>query len=205
MLDLTRVLETMALVDWQALGIWFTGIAMAVFAYLTWRVSHRQQKWQFYPELKGNAAYRCPTVGYDCYERDNLRYHGIRWEVEITNPGVVQVVVWDTSFSIESDETGGSVDVWPGMNDCEVFDESDKRANPVFSLDAGGRRVCKVVIFDELFEEKIEGIAGGERRFRLRFRFSWEGERGRARVAGVDSDEFPLPKGGPFGVQARLV
>ena len=198
--------------DWQiiqAIGTWFTGLALALFAYLTFRLSKRQQQLLYSAELRGFPRYDPPKMGSTVFtKRDNsvfYLYDGIAWEVILLNPSSLLIAVTSFFVSIKSIDTGRSRQIWPG-DYCEVFmGASDTKdivpATPRFSVPAGtSSYVRSVVISDPRINELIEEITVQNRKIALEINVLSE-VAGRTGNSVITSQEFTLPSDVHFGTR----
>jgi hypothetical protein len=202
-------------IEWaavQAIGTWFTGLALAAFAGLTWLVSRRQQKNELDPDLICRIVNRYPQHGKRVFEDDNQIYDGIRWAVAVTNPGDVPVQVDGIDFGVEAPKTGRQPSIL-GLGGSTVFDEDGKAISEYgFFIGPKKEKRFALVLWDDETESELRDLIGlreigalkglPERNFKFYFRATWL-SRGRERVAELKSDLFYLPQNMDFGRQLK--
>jgi hypothetical protein len=78
--------------DWQAIGTWFTGVALAVFAWLTWKIQKEQH----------NLLYSGPRIRIDYSEAiisHSKEQHSFWVHIQLVNPtGIANSIIecnWD--------------------------------------------------------------------------------------------------------------
>lgn len=192
------ILNKMASWPWLTIGTWFTGIALATFAGLTWKVSNKQQKIELYPDLECRMSYQYPKCGQMVFEGKAKYYHGIKWEVEATNPGAVPVEVRKFEFGIENTGTLKKT-VITGLPGHMIFDAEQ---NPIsergFFIRPKDVKRFILVIFDDNIEMELSELVGiDNRNLRLFFELTWI-SRGKEQHRILESMDFYLPQNPNF-------
>ena len=186
-----------------AIGACITGIALAVFAYLTWAVSYRQQETLLFPFLGLRMVYTYPHHGERVFEDASNYYHGIKWEVEITNPGSVPIEILRYEFGIENTKTGKTSYI-TGLP-CHAIFEGE--GNPVSELGFFIRpsqieKRTLVIYYDEIERELVDMIGVSDRQFKLYFDLKWL-SRGKEKIRRVESSIFYLPNNAILGIERK--
>ena len=198
--------------DWQTIGIWLTGVALAAFAALTWKLSKRQQQIMYGSDLEVYAHYDPPITGHNVFIRKEdgceIDYDGIVWELSVVNPGSIPIVVKSTIVSIRSAEAGKSIQIWPG-DCCNVFQgasETEKiiEARPRFTVMAGKAFVTSIVIHSSRWRQMLQDVGSPNATFTLEVKFTWEVAR-RSKETLITSQEVTLPENVPFGFKPTLI
>ncbi|GEM_PF-7020363 len=70
-------------IDWQAVTTFLTGLALAIFAWKTWRLEVRQNKLLYQPSLALYPITSYPSVKLYHSEANNYQYDGVYWEVKL--------------------------------------------------------------------------------------------------------------------------
>ena len=85
--------------DWQTVGIWLTGAALAWFAWKTHGVAKEQHQYRYKPPLCVQA-YTNPVVGSETYKGLGEVHAGVHWELILINPGVNPIAVTDVYLHV---------------------------------------------------------------------------------------------------------
>jgi hypothetical protein len=185
--------------DWQVIGTWFTGLAMASFAGLTWWLLKRQQQLLYNPKLIVYSHYDSPKVGKEVFKRKvnktTLYYDGICWEVVLTNPGVVPIPIIDTTARIISITTGENLLIWSGQY-CKVLTGKNMNAKSRVTIAANKTLIRKFIISDPNFESTINQWRE-RRNIRLEVKFVWKADK-LPNENVINSADFEIPADIPF-------
>lgn len=152
---------------WQVIVSAFTGFALAIFAYLTWKLSRGRDKLLLNPQLSAYYLYFCPKL--DWVERGTgivtNSYFGIMWELGLGNPGSVPILVRAISINIRSLENGKSCAI--ELPYTQFWAEGDELRFP-HQIPLTSEVIVEILLHGKDFQEDIlEKIAGLERQFRL--------------------------------------
>jgi hypothetical protein len=171
-------------VDWQivtAIGTWFSGIALAFFAFLTWKLLRKQQQLSYAPKLIGYKRYSRPKVGDRIISGElngnHVDYNGICWEVIISNPGLIQIHISDTIVRVKNNTISKEALIWPGQY-CRVFNTSRNNLNEALTsvvISSGESFIRNIVVYDSKFQEILDTIdykVGGK--ISIEKEISWE-------------------------------
>ncbi len=112
--------------DVATLGVIFlTGAALAVFAWLTYRLSKSITQRRYSPVLE---VYPVGSPETGSFEQDGVRYHGVKWQISLVNSGDVPVWVDNINISMQVTRLYESEEgTWTSVSRlCELLDEEDK-------------------------------------------------------------------------------
>jgi hypothetical protein len=99
-----------------------TGVALAVFAWLTHRLSKSITQRRYSPILE---VYPIGSPETGSFEQNGLRFHGVKWRLSLINSG--DVPIWADSINISIQVTRlyePERNVWAGIGKlCELYDD----------------------------------------------------------------------------------
>ncbi len=100
----------------------FTGAAIAVFAWLTYRHTQKVTELRFAPVLEINPI-GPPDTG--SFSEEKHTYHGVKWEISLINPGDIPILARDISVYLQVSPTEYYMEgVWTGIGKlCDLVDE----------------------------------------------------------------------------------
>ena len=100
----------------------FTGAAIAAFAWLTYRHTQKVTELRFAPVLEINSL-GPPEIGR--FPMGKYHYDGVKWEVSLMNPGDVPILAKNISVYLQISPTEDSMKgVWTGIGKlCDLVDE----------------------------------------------------------------------------------
>ena len=123
----------------------FTGVALAVFAGFTYKLSKRVTERRYSPVLE---VYPIGSPETGSFEQGRFRYHGVKWQISLVNSGDVPIWVDNINISMQVTQRYGSEEeVWTGIGRlCELVDEKgsilDDRA-----ISVNGNNQCRITVF----------------------------------------------------------
>lgn len=122
-----------------------TGVAVAVFAGLTYRLSSNISRRRYSPIVEIYSV-GAPEVG--SFEHSGLRFEGVKWRLSIINSGDVLVLVDSMSISILTKRLGDSEQhVWTGISKlCELYEE-DGNIPTERAIEVNGNRQRRITVF----------------------------------------------------------
>jgi hypothetical protein len=132
------------------LGVTFlAGAALAVFAWLTYRLSKSITQRRYSPILE---VYPVGSPETGSFEQNGLRFYGVRWRLSLVNSGDVPIWADNISISIQVTrlyESGESV--WAGIGKlCEVYDEEGNLlADMAIGVNGNSHRIITVFMCHE--------------------------------------------------------
>ncbi len=90
-----------------------TGVALAVFALLTYRLSKSITKRRYSPVLEVYSI-NSPETG--MFEQNGIKYHGVKWQISLVNSGEVPIWIDRISISMQMTQRYGSEEeTWTGI------------------------------------------------------------------------------------------
>lgn len=100
----------------------FTGVALAVFAWFTYRLSKRVTERRYSPVLE---VYPIGSPETGSFEQEGYRYHGVKWQVCLVNSGDVPIWVDNIDISMQVTRFYESEEgTWTSVAKlCELIDE----------------------------------------------------------------------------------
>jgi len=193
---------------WQALGgiaTAITGIALAVFAYLTYRLSRKHQQflkerddYLYRPRLQVERRIVCPKMA----RAGPLipKALGLLWEVGLHNAGEVPIFVRHHWVEFKGVETLASIPLPPFC--YKLLDETERITNfPLEITRAKGEVVLKIFVDNPVAEEWIEKILGQQRTLKMSITIGYQvaGAKQYDLVATEVSEVFSFPMKPKFG------
>ena len=100
----------------------FTGVALAVFAWWTYRLSKNITQRRYSPVLE---LYSIGSPEAGSFEQSGTRYHGVKWQISLVNPGDVPIWVDNIDLSMQVTQRYDSEEeVWTGVGGlCDLLDD----------------------------------------------------------------------------------
>jgi hypothetical protein len=132
------------------LGVTFlTGAALAVFAWLTYRLSKSITQRRYSPILE---VYPIGSPETGSFEQNGLRFHGVRWRLSLVNSG--DVPIWTDNINISIQVTRlyeAEESVWAGIGKlCEIYDdEGNLLAERAVGVNGNSHRIITVFLCHE--------------------------------------------------------
>ncbi len=183
----------------------FTGLALAAFALLTYRLSRQLAELQYAPVLEVYPV-NAPKTG--SFEEGGFKYDGVRWEICIMNPGNVPIWADNISVMIKLTPPHDSWEgAWTGVGKlCELYDENRNRIDRGVAVNANDQ--CRVTVFlcaEERRKEEHKILKPGENAIMAIEVFQRRKLGKKSGLVRVVSEKFAVPA--KFGREslARLV
>lgn len=184
----------------MVVGTWMTGLALAIFAYLTYKLSRQMTEFRYNPVLEIHPLDDRPKTG-EVKRVSSVEYYGVKWEVCLINPG--EVPVWVERIEIMLTPT--SRESWSTIDSfCELFDKEGHPVHPRIAIPARDRFTITILVCDEKTKEYLKWQSPGESEFEMKVILFQERRLGKS-PGWVDSrisGKFSLPE--KFGKATRL-
>jgi len=173
----------------------FTGTALAIFAWLTYKLSKNISQKRFSPVLD---LYPINPVEVGSFDQGGIRYHGVKWQICLSNSGDIPIWVDNINISMYVTRLYESTgDTLTGVGKlCDILDDAgmilEKRA-----LGVAGNTQCTITVFmchADKREEQHKLVQTGDSTL-MQIEFLQRG--GQGRPSGwlmAKSDKFQLPE-----------
>jgi hypothetical protein len=171
-----------------------TGVALAVFAWLTFRLSNRMVEYQYAPPMQLYSVSE-PEVGE--VTAGATQYQGLTWRICLLNVGLGPI--WVENIDIDVSPALGRP-VWTSSGRlCIFLDKSSNEINPrkPIIIDGHGDISIIIVLYDEKTKEHLQRIFGVQEKFIMRISVYQRRQLGRHDKSGwlqLVSREFMLPE-----------
>ncbi len=182
--------------DIATLAVTFlTGVALAAFAWLTYRLSKSITQRRYSPVLE---VYPIGSPETGSFDHKGFIFHGVRWQLSIVNSGDVPIWVDNISISMlvtrpyKSEE-----DTWAGIGKlCELYDEKgDILADRALAVNGNSqRKIIILMCHEDKAPEKHKMFKAGDATV-MQIELLQRGMRGRPTGWLIErSDRFELPE-----------
>lgn len=173
----------------------FTGAALAVFAWLTYRLSKRVTERRYSPVLE---LYPIGPPKTGSFEHQGFRYDGVKWEVSLVNPGDVPIWVDNISISMQVTQRYSSEEeVWAGIGGlCELLDDQGNiLVDRAIGVNGNSqRKITVLVCHEDKMPEQHKLFKAGDTTM-IQIGLLQRGVRGRPTGWLIErSDKFRLPE-----------
>lgn len=123
----------------------FTGAALASFAWLTYRHTRKVTELRFAPVLEINSV-GPPQTG--SFAEGKCTYHGVKWDIYLTNPGEVPILARDINVELQVSPTDDTMEgTWTGIGKfCELVDEEGNVLSDR-TIRVNGRSQRKITVY----------------------------------------------------------
>lgn len=143
-----------------AIGTLATGLALAIFAWLTYNLSRKMVELQYSPVLQLYSAGN-PQTGK--FGKGRRSYEGVRWKFHLLNSG--DAPVWVDQISIEMAAASGRLS-WTSVHGlCELLDEQDRVLSQEIMVEGHGHAAVTVILYDEKIIEHLQRVYGERKQF----------------------------------------
>lgn len=181
-----------------------TGVALAFFAALTYKLSRSVTRQRFSPVLEVYPE-DSPETG--SFEKNSVRFYGVRWRLSLVNSGDVPIWVDNISVFVEVAKPCESEEgAWVGIGKlCELYDEDGSTLESrAIAVNGNNHRKITVSICREDVAERRLLKAGDTTRMRVEFLQRGKGVKPEGWLI-ERSESFQVPE--KFGIEpiARLV
>jgi hypothetical protein len=175
-----------------AIGTLATGLALAVFAWLTYGLSRKMVELQYAPVLQlyslGN-----PKTG-KFFEGQSQVYEGVRWKFYLLNPG--EAPIWVDHIGIEIAPTSGQL-IWTSVSGfCDLLDEQGNIISPEVIVEGHSHRAVTVLLHHKETRKHLQRVFGERKQFILAgmlYQHRQLGGRDKSGWLRVVSGPFELP------------
>lgn len=183
-----------------------TGVALAAFALLTYKLSRSITKRRYSPVLE---VYSISPPETGNFEQNRIKYHGVKWQVSLVNSG--EVPIWIDSISISMQVTqqyGSEEETWTGIGRlCDLLDEeSNVLIDRAIGVNGNSHRKITVFIChrDKMKEEHKLFKTGDITMIQIELLQKGKGRRPTGWLI-EKSDRFRIPEKFDKEIIARLV
>ena len=144
-----------------AIGTFATGLALAIFAWLTYSLSRKMVVLQYSPVLQLYSAGN-PQTG-EFVEGGSKIYKGVRWKFYLLNSS--DAPIWVDQISIEMAPASGRLS-WTSVHGlCELLDEQSRVLSREIMVEGHGHAAVTVILYDEKTREHLQRVYGERRHF----------------------------------------
>lgn len=172
-----------------------TGTALAVFAFLTYKLNESITRLRYSPLLE---VYPIDSPETGSFDYKDFRYYGVRWQVNLVNSGDAPILVDNIGIlMMETRPSKPEEEIWRSIDKlCELYDEEGNiLSGRALGINGGSQRKITILMChkDRILEE-YQMLKTGDRTV-LRVELLQRGIRGRPTgwLTGR-SNRFQLPK-----------
>lgn len=182
------------------------GAALAVFAWLTYRLSRSITQRRYLPVLEVYSV-GSPETG--SFEQNGVKFHGVKWRLCLINSGDVPIWVDNITVSIQATRLYEPEEgVWTGIGRlCELYDEKGNTlADRAIGINGNSQRIITVFMCHEDVTPEQHRLFKAGDTTQMQFELLQRGMHGRPTGWLIQrSDRFRVPE--RFGKEpiARLV
>lgn len=138
-----------------------TGLALAIFAWLTYSLSRKMVEVQYAPKLQIYSA-GDPKTG-KFVGGEAITYEGVQWKFYLLNPG--DAPIWVNQISIEITPTSGRLS-WTSVHGLyELLDEQNRVLSQEIMIEGHGHIAVTVILHDEKTGEYLQRLYGQRNQF----------------------------------------
>lgn len=139
-----------------AIGTFAAGLALAIFAWLTYSLSRKMVVLQYAPLLQLYSAGNPQTGKF--VEGGSKVYEGVRWKFYLLNSR--DAPIWVDQISIEMAPASGRLSWTSVYGLCELLDEQSRILSREIVVEGHGHAAVTVILHDEKTREHLQRVFG---------------------------------------------
>lgn len=175
-----------------AIGTLAAGLALAIFAWLTYSLSRKMVELQHAPVLQLYSVGNPETGKF--LEGQSWVYEGVKWKFYLLNPG--DAPIWVDHIGVEIAPTSGRLS-WTSVDRfCDLLDEQGHVLSREIIVEGHGHCAIIVILHDEKTSEHLRRVFGEPKQFIMAgmlYQHRQLGGRDKSGWLRVVSERFELP------------